>query len=110
MVMLVYFGLLRPCFSSAFYIFSSSNTFTDIIMSMKNTENNRRKLLKSAATGVGVFGAVKMMPESWSKPIVNAVSLPAHAETTDTESGSGDADKEVRADQINSAKIDYDIV
>jgi len=71
---------------------------------MKNTENKRRKLLKSAAIGGGALGAI-----NWSKPIVNAVSLPAHAQTTDG-SGNLPGGKEVRADQINSSKIDYDIV
>ena len=51
---------------------------------MKNQrlESKRRALLKStaAAGGLMVFG--KAAPESWMKPVVNAIVLPAHAQTT----------------------------
>lgn len=47
------------------------------------SEQNRRKVLKSIAAGGGAIVAGKSLPESWSKPVVNAVMLPAHAETTD---------------------------
>jgi hypothetical protein len=56
-------------------------------MSEKKSNDSRRKLLKSIAVGSGAVVAGKSMPESWSKPVVNAVMLPAHAETTD-DSGS----------------------
>ena len=40
-------------------------------------------MLKTIAAGSGAIVAGKSLPESWSKPIVDAVVLPAHAETTD---------------------------
>ena len=47
---------------------------------MKNEK--RRKLLKSIAIGSGAVIAGKTLPENWSKPVVDAVMLPAHAQTS----------------------------
>jgi hypothetical protein len=47
------------------------------------SDASRRKLLKSIATGSGAIVAGKSLPESWSKPIVDSVVLPAHAKTSD---------------------------
>lgn len=55
-------------------------------MADKKPNDSRRKLLKSIAAGSGAVVAGKSLPESWSKPVVNSVLLPAHAETT---TGSG---------------------
>ena len=52
-------------------------------MSKKVNTGNRRKLLKSVAATGGAIVAGKSIPQSWSKPVVDAVMLPAHAETTD---------------------------
>ncbi len=43
---------------------------------------NRRKLLKSIAAGSGVVIAGKSLPEKWSRPAIDAVLLPAHAQTS----------------------------
>ena len=51
-------------------------------MTNKKSNDSRRKLLKSIAAGSGAVVAGKALPESWSKPVVDAVMLPAHAETT----------------------------
>ena len=48
-----------------------------------NKKDSRRKLLKSIAAGSGAVVAGKSLPESWSKPFVDSVVLPAHATTTD---------------------------
>jgi hypothetical protein len=60
-------------------------------MTDKNkTTENRRKLLKSVAAGGGAIIAGKTLPEKWTKPAVDAVVLPAHAQTSaGTYSGSG---------------------
>ena len=52
-------------------------------MSDKKSNDSRRKLLKSIAVGSGAVVAGKSIPESWSKPVIDSVMLPAHAETTD---------------------------
>ena len=52
-------------------------------MSDKKTGDSRRRLLKSIAAGSGAVVAGKSMPNSWSKPVIDSVVLPAHAETTD---------------------------
>ena len=51
-------------------------------MSGKKSTDNRRKVLKSIAAGSGAIIAGKNLPESWSRPIVDSVMLPAHAQTS----------------------------
>ena len=51
-------------------------------MSDKKSSESRRKLLKSIAAGSGAIVAGKSLPESWSRPIVDSVMLPAHAQTS----------------------------
>lgn len=46
------------------------------------SDQSRRKLLKSIATGSGAIIAGKNLPESWSRPVVDSVLLPAHAQTS----------------------------
>ncbi len=53
-------------------------------MTDNKSNDSRRKLLKSIAAGSGAVVAGKSLPESWSKPIVDSVLLPVHAETTST--------------------------
>ena len=40
---------------------------------------SRRRLLKGLATGGAVIAGQEVLPQSWSKPLVDAVVLPAHA-------------------------------
>ena len=52
-------------------------------MTDKNkTIENRRKLLKSVAAGGGAIIAGKTLPEKWTRPAVDSVMLPAHAQTS----------------------------
>ena len=46
------------------------------------SNEKRRKLLKSIAAGSGAVIAGKSLPGSWSRPVVDAVTLPAHAQTS----------------------------
>lgn len=43
---------------------------------------SRRKLLKSALLGGGAAAALYSAPERWTRPVIEAVSLPAHAQTS----------------------------
>jgi len=52
-------------------------------MSEHKSNDNRRKLLKSIAVGSSAVVAGQSLPQSWTKPVVDSVMLPAHAETTD---------------------------
>jgi hypothetical protein len=52
-------------------------------MTDKQSNDSRRKLLKSIAAGSGAVVAGKSLPESWTKPVVDSILLPAHAATTD---------------------------
>src|SRR5690606_15413149 len=55
----------------------------------QNQKNKaRRRLLKGIAAGGGTIAAGASLPERWTRPVVEAVSLPAHAQTTG-ESGPG---------------------
>ena len=51
-------------------------------MTDKKSSDSRRKLLKSIAAGSGAIVAGKSLPESWSRPVVDSVMLPAHAQTS----------------------------
>jgi len=51
-------------------------------MTDKRSSESRRKLLKSIAAGSGAIVAGKSLPESWSRPVVDSVMLPAHAQTS----------------------------
>lgn len=44
--------------------------------------NSRRRVLKTALLGGASVTAFKLAPESWTRPVVEAVSLPAHAQTS----------------------------
>ncbi len=46
------------------------------------SEQSRRKLLKSIAAGTGVVVAGKSLPETWTKPVLDSVILPTHAQTS----------------------------
>jgi len=54
----------------------------------KKTTDSRRRLLKTVAAGGGAIIAGKTLPENWSKPAIEAMVLPAHAQTSGTFSGS----------------------
>ena len=51
-------------------------------MTDKKSNESRRKLLKSIAAGSGAVIAGKSLPDSWSRPVVDSVMLPAHAQTS----------------------------
>ncbi|GMR06977.1 MAG: hypothetical protein BMS9Abin25_1623 [Gammaproteobacteria bacterium] len=46
------------------------------------SDESRRKLLKSIAAGSGAVIAGKNLPESWSRPVVDSIMLPVHAQTS----------------------------
>ena len=49
------------------------------------TTSSRRKLIQALAAS-GVIVSAKLIPEKWGKPVVDAVALPAHAQTTEPDS------------------------
>lgn len=51
-------------------------------MTDKKSSESRRKLLKSIAAGSGAVIAGKSLPETWSRPVVDSVILPSHAQTS----------------------------
>lgn len=42
----------------------------------------RRKLLKTSIVGAGAVIAGKSLPEQWARPVVESITLPAHAQTS----------------------------
>lgn len=50
----------------------------------KNIKESRRRLIKAAAGSGGVIVGAKVAPKEWTKPIVDSVILPAHAQTSPT--------------------------
>ena len=51
-------------------------------MTDKKSSESRRKLLKAIGASSGAIVAGKSLPESWSRPVVDSVLLPAHAQTS----------------------------
>ena len=50
-------------------------------------ETARRRVLKRFLAGGGVVATGKMMPDDWSKPVVESVILPAHAQASPNTNG-----------------------
>ena len=48
----------------------------------KPNNSSRRKILKAGAA-VGAVGSAALLPNSWVKPVLRTVVVPAHAKTTD---------------------------
>lgn len=57
--------------------------------SLKGKGNNRRKLLKSVVAGGGAATVAKALPDQWARPVVDAVLLPSHAQTSVVSSRGG---------------------
>jgi hypothetical protein len=53
-------------------------------MSESPVPKSRRKLLKSIAIGGGAIAVAKTLPESWTKPVIDSVMLPAHGQASIT--------------------------
>lgn len=53
--------------------------------SENKTPEQRRKALKKILAGTGAAGIIANTPEKWTAPLVNSVTLPAHAQTSGTE-------------------------
>lgn len=49
---------------------------------MNTADSGRRRLLKSLTVGGVAAVTAKSLPNEWTKPVVNGVVLPAHAQTT----------------------------
>lgn len=45
-------------------------------------DSNRRKAVKKLVAGAGALAAYHVMPTDWSKPLIEQVFLPAHAQTS----------------------------
>ncbi len=55
-------------------------TTRKLVNSRKST--NRRRLLKTIGAGGGAIVGAKSLPDKWVAPLVESVTLPAHAQTT----------------------------
>lgn len=51
-------------------------------MTDNKSSESRRKLLKKMAIGGATIAAGRSLPSEWSKPVVDSVLLPAHAQTS----------------------------
>ena len=50
--------------------------------SLNIKETSRRNLLKSVVAGGGAVTVAKALPDQWARPVVDAVMLPTHAQTS----------------------------
>ena len=56
----------------------------------KNIQSaKRRGALKSIGGSAAAIAAAQNLPDTWKKPLVDSIVLPAHAETTDDSDSSG---------------------
>ncbi len=60
--------------------------------------SGRRKLLKSVVAGGGAATVAKFLPDQWARPVVDAVVLPSHAQTSVAALGSFSSSLIVMAD------------
>jgi hypothetical protein len=60
----------------------------------------RRKLLTALGAG-GVVATQATLPGTWSKPVVETLMLPAHAQTTPTDASSTTGDEPCNPDCVN---------
>jgi hypothetical protein len=76
------------------------------------SDKSRRKLLKSIAAGGGAVMAGKSLPESWARPIVDSVVLPAHAQTSGiaTYAGSNTVSRAMNGPSSVFAKISDSLI
>ena len=49
---------------------------------MNKPVEERRKLLKTLVTTGAAVGAAATLPDAWKKPIVNAIEVPLHAQSS----------------------------
>lgn len=56
---------------------------------LKQRSNKRRKMLGMIAAGGGVLASQSHLPQTWSRPVVESVVLPAHAAGSPTGSTTG---------------------
>ncbi|KAA3630362.1 MAG: hypothetical protein DWQ08_06360 [Proteobacteria bacterium] len=66
-------------------------------------KSNRRRLLKALTIGGGAVSAANL-PTSWKTPVIESVSLPAHAQTTTPNVLSGGANAITALDRDRSAE------
>ncbi len=53
-------------------------------------DKSRRGVMQKAATGAGAAAVAGVtLPKKWTKPVMDSVILPAHAETTSGAGGAG---------------------
>ena len=71
----------------------------------------RRSLLKAIASGLGAGGSLAIMPESWTRPILHSVIVPAHATaspgvtTTTTTAAPGPSDVRLKRDIVQVGRL-----
>jgi hypothetical protein len=51
-------------------------------MSDERTNEGRRRLLKALAVGGGAIAAAEALPEKWTKPVIDQVEVPLHAQAS----------------------------
>jgi len=52
-------------------------------MAQKNADRGRRNLLKKLAVGTGTVATLGILPEKWTKPVIDKIIVPAHAQTSE---------------------------
>jgi len=77
-------------------------------MADKKTKQTRRKVLKSAAIGAGAAGASYSGSKKWTKPIINSVFTPVHAQMSVGDTTGGGTGKITSSRDVMN-ELDYEI-
>ena len=48
----------------------------------QDSESSGRRMALKAAALAGLTGSTALLPDSWTKPILRTIFVPAHAQTT----------------------------
>lgn len=65
---------------------------------------SRRDLLKGLAGGAAIYAGQEVLPDSWTKPLIESVVLPSHASMTPDDDGNTDEE----ADACDNEDVEGD--
>lgn len=71
--------------------------------------SSRRRMLKGIAASGAVIAGQEVLPDKWSKPLVDAVVLPAHAQATGASTRTTDDDEAATDDESSDITSTDDV-
>jgi len=75
--------------------------------STEQSENTRRRALKSTLLVGGIVGSSTALPSKWTRPIIDNVILPSHAQTTSPDAANLGADQQPDPAPVPTPTVNY---